>query len=757
MSTTITFGPGGIRNVGDHRVYYRAAWADEWTQWTSMQAVNVVWSCAPTLPTATLLWRYGWIKQVDAATPAEVAKLAGVTSLYVKIEIDATYSGGSWSTATWYGILSFADDQLGGSTFRGAPVNVIATGEQTFTCYGLEKLLVDHIIRTSWVAFGATDFIGRGLTFNRRGIGNRSAAAAPGYTSYGFEPDPDLGVLWSSLDIVNHVLEFQTPRDETDAVEVPFILQDDSQIPDWDSPEIDSDRQTAYSLLDRIINRKRLLLWWLEVDEEEDPAVVTLHTNTMLASALTIPLTGAPTIPANSSQIDLQFDSDTLTTAAVRTSDVEKVDVVIAQGARRRSVATFSIIDATLETGWAPADETLYIAGASGDADYGALSIKDKQKRNADFRSSPAMEKVYAFFRIPDYWDFQTADGIGGEAMAMFPDDVDVDLVYPQYFPDLYIEQTMPLIAGVDYAGDSELGLLPTEPDEDRDELSPLVFFRRPETATGWVRAEDIAKTAGLEEDDEDANNRFSCSVRVPRDSRGLFIRVHGEPGQHAIATYTFSRLPTDEHPGGYRYESGKMLVTMSLVDDRCVEGRWPATDPTSETLRYMVIDAGDGYRKDYLVPDTVVGVASDGTLIRTVGGFLPVESDDDDQHRLVAIAKVAASWHTVTHNVLSLQTHRLRIDIGLGDLVTTIGDTADGHRQTLNTPVTQIEVTIPQDASDPIMVITTWAGELDPMQLLPRPIPPHPPGAPTAGQAQQSSAFQPLIAKPDPNWDKNG
>jgi hypothetical protein len=67
-----------------------------------------------------------------------------------------------------------------------------------------------------------------------------------------------------------------------------------------------------------------------------------------------------------------------------------------------------------------------------------------------------------------------------------------------------------------------------------------------------------------------------------------------------------------------------------------------------------------------------------------------------------------------------------MRTDIGLGDMIETLGDpaVAGGNNQTLNSPVTEIKISWPKGTPDstpaPTMSFTTFAGELEPVPFGP-------------------------------------
>jgi hypothetical protein len=134
-----------------------------------------------------------------------------------------------------------------------------------------------------------------------------------------------------------------------------------------------------------------------------------------------------------------------------------------------------------------------------------------------------------------------------------------------------------------------------------------------------------------------------------------------------------------------------------------------------------FVIYAGDEYRQDYVAPSTVLDVETDGTLITSTGGGYV----RDDTDKLNALARVAYEWWHQDRVVLSMATTQLTSDIQIGDFVETIGDPLHGHYEAINTVVTEVSIRWPRlevnQAEAPVMLITTGAGELDPMTLAPR------------------------------------
>lgn len=749
-ATPVTFGPGGIREIGVHRVYFRAHWSGDWSEIEDLHCTEAAWSLAPTLPTATLEWHYGSLKQIGSNTFENFAKLSTLGRVFIKIEFDIERNDeGVWLTRDWYGVCEGSDDALGGAVFdrnaRGA-ANV-ATGRQVFHCYGLEKLLADHFVRGAYFEDSADHavYLERGLTTNRGNKPNRSANKVEG--SYVFDPavdteNPANNHWWSTRDLVEYLLTVETPLDAAEEPQIVFQL-DTTNIPNWDRPEIELHHQTTYSLLDRVLNRQRLLAWRIGITAGEPILKCFTHTKEG------VPIDGVEGfgIERNIFEKSYHFDRDQLTSASVRTAEHLLFDQVLVRGARIRCVGTFSKSDETIETAFTSAEEVTYDEGASKQPGYADLGTEEKQRRNAEARAVPKLDHVYCRFRIPPDWDFQVKDGEAGDAHPLFltPGGAASQIFYP----DLVIDHSLPLLKGVDYSLDKIKAGTYVETPGERQESPPLVFFLNPASSPNrWVDGSKLARAANLETKRAEELTSFSVHVHVVRESQAVELRVSGS-AQHAIAYSQFTRLPVDEPTGQYDYQGGKMLMTLCLIDDRSIEKYWPKDPPAGrDALRTKLIEAGDDYPYAYVAPGTVVGVNAKGELQRSSGGYYPKKEAHDVPARLLAAAKIAAAWYCVPHQSLSLATRRLRIpdDVELGDFVTEIGDPdlPGGHRQTINGLVTEIRIETPRNAvgetGEPVMHITTWCGELDPLSLEPAELLP---AKPAAAGGPASSTFK--------------
>lgn len=749
--TQIRFGPGLISKIGMATVYARTKWADQWEAVPWLECTEATWSCSPAMPTAVLRWDYGRIRRYTARDFAQVRRMQLASLVYVRIVFECQWTPpteaeliadanapGTWTTRTWSGVVELESEQLDGVVFDERDpdaITAIETGTQTFTAYGFESLLSrKRIERTCFQKYGAEELqeVAARVAFNSGGMKNRNKTWRPS-SSYLFGSDTADNRYWSTKDIVEHLLDFHTPRasDIDETVSVPFDIRAGDYLPDWDQPVVDTDSATVLSLLQRLLAPQRLIYWWLRLNEDTNH--IELCTATGTQRDIHIGIAGASPVPGNVTPLHIINDDDQETAIAIRDDRTHVYDQVVLTAGDEICVGTFSVQDNTLSQGWTQATQEEYEAGASGAVNYAGLDDDEKQKANAAARAAPHLSAVFEAFKIHDTWTQNVGRGdgtiLGEDQVPFFRDDVEA---YPAYLPDLHIEHSLPFVPEVDYSGTRiaryEGGDLTTlgEPETPKDWMPPIVLLKAPDAdADRWVRADKIGQHfAALDRFDD--WDRFSVAIQIPARSRVVRVKVNGAP-QHAIASGRFTPLEVDEPLGDWRYHSG-MMVTLAMRSGRKVAVEYPAAPPEGrEFVRRITIDTHLPYDVVTVAAGTVVDVDQDGQPVRTTGGRFG--RPKDGVTKLLGIAKLAAAWYTIPHIGITLNTTRFvgEESIDLGAMITRLGDDRaplNTHQRSPNTVVTELRIQWPvadgPTPSPPTMSLSTDTTELDPLQIVP-------------------------------------
>lgn len=757
--TRVTFSPDTISRVGTIRVWTRARWRDDWELEPYLWAEEVSWVCSPSLPVAQLRWEYGRVLRPSSDSFEVVQKLAWSLPRYVKIEVEcesvpAENPGDpdTWTTRTWYGIAELITDQTDGAQVlidQDEP-EAIPTGTQAITCYGMERLLERE--RARFVAFrdddGEQSCDGLRPTFNQSGVPNRSASEDSLGEAYVFQHRAEIAEYWSTKEIVRYLLKYGGPRDIDDVRQIKFRIREGVYLPDWDKPEISLDQPTTLEVLQKLLHRGRLLCWWLEVANEtegdpESELVVELVTSTILRASLPTSLPGGHTVPAAERQLHLIYDQDPETRAVAKDSGLPVCDQVIARGSLVEYVGTFShwenaasydfaaLAVRQFVPGWTTQQTAQYNAGASYLADYAGLELSTQQRRNAVARSRPELENVFSLWTLHPQWSRKasgTDDSIAGP--DLFPR-YNQGEIQPVPWLSIEIMPRLPLFHGFDYSTDAVSRIaveVVAEPADDREYLPPLVLFARPEAAGEYVVAQEMGRLA--QNEPADVGDQPACTIwpTVRPGTRALRLRVTGQP-QHVIAGAEFTGTTEDEVIGYYDYRD--MLATLSLTNGLRIEERYPVdVGVDRDQVRIYEITLPDHYHAVYVAPSTVVGLQADGTPERSGGGW--IERPVGMREEIKTLCRMAYAWYSEPHFVLSLTTTRLLGDetIALGDLVVRVGDDTDpnnSHQRDILSPITEIRISWPTAIDSrpvaPSMSLTTSAGELDPLQLVPDPL----------------------------------
>lgn len=727
-----------------HRVYLRGEWSGPWEEIPHLHCRRATWCAAPGISSAELVWRYGFGRRPGDTQTETILRQVDRARFYVKIEIEPNVLvGHPTDKLVWYGTLEVETDRRGGVRLVQTGEDdddreLIASGAQYFAAYGLEALLDRHVVTTSrWSRGPGQEFtLDRGLPFNAQGRPNRSIAQGV-RLAYLFAEDLSTAKSWSTREAVRYLLAEQSPRDWNDEQRIPFALDlaREELLPAWDQPVVETHGRTTRELLNALMPRQRLLSYFLEVEEVpggRDRLIVrpfSFHDADIEVDAQRV-------FKANPNPRQLAFEQEHSAQCTVKTSSLDAIDVVEIVGAPRRDCFTVSYADGTVVDGWPAELETEYEKGASEADDYPAAEeIEDRQRRNADARRSERLSTVFARFKLPEHWDGLAGDGEGGSKKPVAPKDDDPDESYPLYGPLIVLTPTLPLLERHDYSEDkiekeavASVGAPPFR------ELRPLVCVPLP-TQTGKYHLVENLGAHTREDSDEGERRTWSGHVVVLPPSQpyepAWEVHVDGEP-QHVIAAGAFSGLAEDEDlESAYDYE--EFLFTIAIEDPRYCRAQWPDPAPHGfDALRRLRLEAGDGYRLDYVAPGTVVGIDPETLeLVRTTtGGFAR-----DDRPALQSAARVAWQWYSQQRRALELSVQHVTRALWLGDLVTAIGDPdleipGDIHVSDVGSCVSEVTVEIPvvDGAGPPPPRRQTWVtafGELDPLLYAYAPAPP--------------------------------
>ena len=122
----------GLSTVKPHVVYIRAAWADSWTARPDLHCIQCVWNASPNTNTATLVRDYGRtiLPNETAFTTRTPVALEGY---FVRIDWANDESGINY----WLGFIDSHANSPDGPTDGTVP----ASGRQSFSCYGMDRIL----------------------------------------------------------------------------------------------------------------------------------------------------------------------------------------------------------------------------------------------------------------------------------------------------------------------------------------------------------------------------------------------------------------------------------------------------------------------------------------------------------------------------------------------------------------------------------------------------------------------------------------
>lgn len=735
MPTVISTNPGTVYlDAPPHRVYTRTLWAASWVLQEHLYCDRLEFAAHPTLPTATLTWRYGLGMPAGETTFAAHARQE-LEGQYVKIEVDEV--GGT--TLRWYGVIVEVPEDRSGALVDSAGTRTL-TGLQELHAVGLEYLLsrqplaASHVERTAPGPGQPSPYeIARAIGFNLGGgdeqdeygerLPNRSVDISSEGT-YVFAESLFSAADWRTRDIVEYLLRLFAPVDSLGLRPLDWDLDQTVSLTHLEAfkPSLPAQGRTVLELLGALINRDILSGWHVKVDHTATPEVPTIKVFTFNDATITLP--DATVIVANPDQYSFDFDrAFDITLAGFTTTVANQFDQVICRGGRRGYVFTISGRDATIEADWTTTQRAEYNTAASGAADYGTLDDDEKKLRNANYRAQDTLERVFSWFKVPTTWDGQARDGVGGTASEVFVGiDVhgDADAANPLefWYAGLRLERALPLLSDRDYSADKIAtdAVTSSAPAGAADEFRPpLVLLRVPgggSSTDKYAQVEQLATRPDLED-----GQRFSCHMRVQERGLGFVLAVSGGP-QHAIAANAsdFVALPDDDADEAVLDWRDNLVATVYVQGDSFVEERYPtdadlaASVLVTDEVRRLWLELPEAHL-DYVVPGTVVHIA-DGDLVHSTGGWLPGR---DDRARMKNIAQLAYEWYSEDRKALTLSYRQIRKVVEVGDLVVEIGSGAT--LESIRTVVTRVTYDLVAGHT----TIQTEHIELNPGHLVPR------------------------------------
>lgn len=256
---------------------------------------------------------------------------------------------------------------------------------------------------------------------------------------------------------------------------------------------------------------------------------------------------------------------------------------------------------------------------------------------------------------------------------------------------------------------------------------------------------------------------KWSANVDVVEGTPTFRVRVDGAPKWIMAKNPPVALAPHNKPKPELDWR--KMKATVCLEDDRRVEFRYPpggsqpksfsssftnsfqkltggeftnsfsssfAKSSGSTKGRQLVVNVGDGYRSDYLVPGTIVDVDGIGKLVRSDGGWL-----QDDTSTLEVVARAAYDFYSKTRKEMQLTcdvNQGLISALSIGALVTQVAvgrlNPAFDEQEiiqenvwrSVNSVVTHVSLQFPWAISDdippaigqPRMMVTTSTGVFD-------------------------------------------
>lgn len=633
---------------------------------------------APTIDSAELLFRYGTI---DGSYVSPIS----IGGKFVRIEIPDV-------SVDWVGYV-VGENKTRGMEETVSSAQRVTLGDQVFQVVGLEWFLGRNIISDdSANGSGGPETVQRAIGFNTGAGDTRSVETsfADNKSTSGllFELGASGREAWSIRDALRYLVSFHGPVDK-DGNQEPVSYEIDIDDPDMvtyldsqPAPPTRTENRSTLQIINALLSPTRGLAWHLQWDAAGNEGQIKVHSQAVSDTSLP----GSLTLPANFSKAALDVDGLTgVTDCKIQTDLTRRYDKVVVRGARRRSVFTVGIEAGTLEKSWAAAQETEYIAGASGDAGYAGWSDDKKKRANDRVREKAELERVYQAYRIPDTWGGLSNDGSSaGDFEYACPEmqlgTTTIDDGEPLNLPGFRLLPTLPLYVGWDYSDAAS----PVDNSGGQRVLQrPFAVVDAGDGSTEWRFADRVNTT----------NEELAAGGTTTHKTSYHMLAVDGEPGfqlragsgsAHAIADGHYD--PTTDPPSQHNPEISYSTLRATVCGewDSYCEAFTPALDAASDPLQVLFIDVGERARLDYLAENTIWDVREGVLQTVSTGGVLR-----DDRNLCWQLAWLAKTWYDDARSLVSIRSGQIISPATLGSMITDVGTGASA--ETVNAVVSQI------------------------------------------------------------------
>ncbi|QDU82685.1 hypothetical protein Pla110_44460 [Polystyrenella longa] len=687
--------------VFSYKVYLSSQFGGNWTYYPSVFIDTMRLQAGPSVDEVILRHRYGtFTSQIGQA--AGVVAYLPMERQYVKIELTGPEESPGvtpYPFQTWYGFIELEEREIFFDR-SGQP-----TGDQVIRAYGLLRLLELNFIRKAHYvdSEGTEQIIRRGITFNSAEHstypqrGNMADQRAGNNDGYLFSHKAYGASRWKASDAVRYLLQIHAPRAQVGEVGY-WELTGNTPALDWYDITVPTDGRSVKSVLDDLIDRRRMVGYTLNASESSGNMTVQLEVFTFNEETIQLPPTYQ--VFPNENTIELDLGNDPRIASATLTNNfAHVVDEVVARGSLVTS--TFSIWYTgegdpseaeMLKNGWVDDDEVNYKKAATETAGYGDLEIEEKEELNTIARSRDAVRDVFSRFVMDDQWEL---DGL------IVPDEQASPSAYYhvavvtdawEYMDNDDISSAVtsgtfaPLRTRISDKRFLDTLPVPIESDQDVFDITfrePFTVFRQTDEVDSsdiWEMGEYLAANADT---GGERTRQFSVTTQMLSDALGIRLQVSAAGGQHLIrrseADSIIAELNGAETPlsldatlkevGAVDYEDS--ITTVAMEWDLHLEAvvGTEATSSSGVHSRTMIIDVPDA-RFDIRLPGTVKDVNEDGSLELDENGSIL----RDDRERVEQIAKAAAQWYGTKRQALRIVHRGHANHLELGHLVTSIG-----------------------------------------------------------------------------------